>query len=265
MRKSRSAILLTISLSLLGGMTGGCSSPGSTNGGLNRAQESFDAGRYDQAVADADGYLRTRPQSQESAAALYLKGRSYEEMTAANPADAQRNLSAARTAYVQALRLNPDRPLKARLQAAVANVAYHQEDYTTALQQWSAAYEPIDVESLKPWILYRIGLCQQRLGRFPDADRTYEAVKKKYPDSSAAARARQNQGARQFYVQLGVYRNAQAAERIATDARTRGVSVMVIPSNGNYAVRVGPTDNYAQAKALRAKVIDLQPDAIIFP
>ena len=265
MRKSRSRVRQAISVLFLSCVAAACTPHPSQINGLGSAQQSFDSGKYDQAVKDADKYLRDKPKGGDSAAAYYLKGRSYEEMTAANPREAQQNLNAARTAYVQGLRLNPDRALKARLQAAVANVAYHQEDYSTALQQWSAAYEPLDTESLKPWVLYRIGLCQQRLGKFVEADRSFEAVKKNYPGTPAATRAQQHQGARQFYVQLGVFSTAQAAEQSAASARSAGVTATVVTQAGKQVVRVGPAQTYAQAKQLKQRVAGIQPDAIIVP
>src|SRR5690606_24848623 len=149
-------------------------------------------------------------------------GRAYEEMPAADDAEAARNLAAARRAYVQALQLDPPQALAGRIRTGVANVAYFQEDYTTALQQWSAAYQQTDLEDQKPWILYRIGLANQRLGRFEEADRIFAQVQQQYPNTEPARRAREHQGHRAFHVQVGVFTQPTLATRLIEELRRGG-------------------------------------------
>ena len=62
------------------------------------------------------------------------------------------------------------------------------------LEQWSQAYPHLTDPDQRVWALYRIGLCEQRLGRFEHADATFAQVQKQYPGTVPAARAREKQG-----------------------------------------------------------------------
>src|SRR5437867_3568273 len=123
---------------------------------LQSGYDALEARQYEQALAEADAYLQSHPRSADSpagaAAALYLRGRSYEGRVAADQAQAQTNLQSARTAYIQCLEQKPAQPLAAYARTSLANVAYFQDDYATALAQWSAAYDQLDRQDVKAWV-----------------------------------------------------------------------------------------------------------------
>jgi TolA-binding protein len=233
---------------------------------LKAASQSIESQQFDQAIAQSDAYLAKIPHGPGSAEALYLKGRGYEGRVAQNNAQAQANLQSARAAYIQGLTQNPSAVLEPSIHTSLANVAYFQDDYTTALSQWTTAYPNLRDDSIRGWVLYRIGICQQRLGQFDRADQTFAQVQSKFPNSVPAQRAREHQGARNFQVQLATFASATSADNAAAKLRTQGVNpVRIMNPQGQQQLRIGPVPNYAQALALKNRFAGQYPDALVVP
>ena len=276
-----------------GGAAGGCAASagaaaGAANGGrrvkpqaplkpkevkaaLDAAYAAFDRRQYAEALAGAERVLAANPQGAGAAEAQYVRGRVFEQraIDAAHAKDipaAKSSLQAAREAYNAALTLRPAPALEGNIRAGVANVAYYQEDYATAIAQWSAAVDKIAEPQSKGWALYRVGLSQQRFGNFPEADRTFAAVQQQFPNTEQARRAAAHQGARGFHVQVGTFSSPANADGALAELRAQGViGLSLANANGQHVVRVGPVQTYDQAKALRARVAGKYPDAIIIP
>jgi outer membrane protein assembly factor BamD (BamD/ComL family) len=233
---------------------------------LDAGYAALEARQYNQAIANADAFLARSPHGPGTPEALYLRGRGYEGKVAGNPASAGADLQSARTAYIQVLEMNPAQPLKAYAQTSLANVAYFQEDYQTALQQWAEAYDKLDRDDIKAWALYRMGVCQQRMGDFDRADRTFAQVQQRHAKTEPAQRARDHQGARAFYVQVGTFTSAASADRASADLRVMGITPLRLSdSQGHQFVRAGPFSKYAQAQQIKTRVAGRFPDAIIVP
>lgn len=233
---------------------------------LTQSKDALEQQQFEQAQAKADDYLRKHPREEGSADALYLRGRALEARPAPSPAAAAANLQAARSSYIAALSAQPGKKTEAYIRASLGNVAFFQDDYTTAAQQWAAAFDQLDRDDLKSWTLYRIGLSQQRLGQFTQADQTFARVRKDYPGTIPAQRASEHQGARQFYIQLATFRLAASADAAASDVRKVGLNpIRLTDSKGYSLLRVGPFRSYSEAKAQRARFVDKYPDALILP
>lgn len=201
-----------------------------------------------------------------SAEELYKQGRALEDRVATSPQNAQANLQQARTAYIQALGANPSQRLEAYIRAGIGNVAFYQDDYQTAVQQFAAAYEHLDDPNLKSMTLLRLGMAQQRLGRFEQADRTFMTLQQQFPQSSAAQVSREKYGARQFYVQLAVFSQANFADKAVTQLRQEGfVPNRLKDVQGRQVIRVGPLASYAQAVAAKNRLAGTYPQAFIEP
>jgi TolA-binding protein len=233
---------------------------------LQAGYQSLESQQYDQAIAQADEYLKKKPDGTGSSEAMYLRGRAYEQKVAADPMEAKLNLQAARSAYVKALELKPSKKLEAYIRASLANVAYFQDDYTTALTQWATAHDDLEDPETKSWVLYRIALCQQRLGQFAEADKTFANVIQSYPNSVPAQRAAERQGARSFYVQVGTFSSPAGADKMMASLRSEGaIPERVSDAKGRQVVRVGPVQSYQQAQALKQRLAANHPDALIVP
>jgi len=246
---------------------GGCASDSDAKGQLDPGYADLESRNYDAAIEKADAFLAANASGGTgSAEALYLRGRALEQKVAANPHESRQNLQSARSAYVDALSRDPSPALEGRIRASLANVAYFQDDYATALDQWSAAYDKLDVPETRAWVLYRIGVSHQRLGHFKQADKTFAAVIKEYPSTLPAQRAKEHQGATGFVVQVGTFNSAAGADRATEAVRKQGVTpVRATDTQGRHLVRVGPLKTYAQAQSIKSKFVESYPDALIIP
>jgi tetratricopeptide (TPR) repeat protein len=261
--------LLSIVLTVLAG----CSSDntpsghrGTDPGDLAAGFAALEQQQYDAAIAAADRQLQSNPGGRGSAEAHYLRGRVYEQRVASSSADAAANLQSARGAYIQALARSPEPKLEGLIRAGVANVAYWQEDYTTAAQQWQAAYPLLEQPPAKSYALYRIGLSMQRMGRFDEADKVFAEVQRLYPGTDAAQRAKDHQGHRAFSVQVATFASPQNASNAIASLRSMGLTPSQTRSAaGHYVVMVGPVATYPAAKALQARISAHFPDALIVP
>lgn len=251
---------------------------GCATAGQREAKKSLDEGyaaleqhQYDQAAAKADAFLDAVPAGRGSAEAMYLRGRAMEQSVtdaSARPTEdqARTSLQAARVAYINTLKLNPSPQLEAYTRASLGNVAYFQDDYQTAMQQWSAAYPNLDQPELKAWSLYRVGLCQQRLGQFDAADKTFASVQQQFSSTEPGRRAQQKIGAKGFYLQLATFRNPNNAERAVGSLRRQGVvATRTNDAQGMQQVRIGPMKTYAEAKTMKTRYAGEYPEAIIVP
>ena len=264
-RPAAAAAALALFATLL--LVGCAANPAKQN--LTEGYAALEQKKFDEAITKANAVLlQSSPgqQAQGAAEAHYLKGRVLEEQVAATPHESKVNLQAARTEYIQALSSNPPPRLEPLIRTSLGNVAYFQDDYTTAIEQWAAAYPRLESPDVRSWVIYRIGLSQQRLGRFEQADQTFARVQQEFPNTIPAQRAREHQGARQFYVQLATFASAASADQTSNRLRQQGVApVRVTDAQGRHLIRVGPIASYPQAQLTRQRFLSQYPDAFIVP
>jgi tetratricopeptide (TPR) repeat protein len=255
------AILLT-ALAL----AGGCASSPANRQQLDAGEQALRDQKYDHAIRSADLVISSNPTSNDLAEAYYLRGSAIEQR---NPkpdfAAATADLAAARLDYIAALNQYPPKVLEARLHGQLGNVAYFQDDYATALQQWTVAYGQLENLQWKQWVLYRMGICQQRLGRFVDADRTFSIVQREYPNTEVAARAAAREGVRGFYVQVGAFSQTSDAQKASQAVSDIGSIPVQAPDRGLTVVRTSGVPSFAMAAELRLKLVSAYPDARVMP
>jgi TolA-binding protein len=235
---------------------------------LDAGYQALESQQYNEAIAKAEEFLSRTPHGPGSAEALYLKGRGLEgkNATGVTADEARQNLQAARAAYIEALEQVPRQPLESYIHASLGNVAYFQDDYQSAIAQLNAAYDKLDSDDIKAWALYRVGLCQQRLGQFAQADQTFASVQQFHPNSVPAQRAREHQGARAFFVQLATFASPATADNAAADLHRQGIAATrVSDAQGRALLRVGPIASYSQAQYVRGRFTEKYPDAFILP
>lgn len=263
LRTTRMSLLLFVITSLI---TSGCESNADAKKGLESGYAALEAKNYDSAMAAADEQLRRAPGGPGSAEALYLRGRALEQRPAGSPEQAKADWQAARAAYQEALNQKPAPLLEAHIRAGLANVAYFQDDYATAMREWATACERLEDPDAKSWVLYRLGLCHQRTGNFAQADKLFAQVQQEHPNTLPARRAREHQGARAFTVQLATYANKATADQAIARLRQEGAKPdATLDAQGRTVIRVGPLANYQQALVLKEKYAQRYPDALILP
>jgi len=239
---------------------------------LHSGYQALNQRDYDGAMSAAEKFLRNHPPGVPgSAEALYLEGRVYEQRATSNErvgsdTQSKMDLQSARAAYVKALQAPAEPRLVALIHSGVANVAYFQEDYTTAMNEWAVAFPDLSDSEAKAWALYRIGICQQRLGRFDQADNSFNSVRQQFPRSVSAERASLHLGARAFYVQVGAFTDIANANKIAANLQSQGFhAARAVGPSGQTEVRVGPAYTYADAKQLQARLLGGYPTSTIEP
>ena len=237
---------------------------------INRGYGELNSRQYDQADSDADEFLRAHPDGSGTAEAWYLKGRvaeakAQDPAAAKTPVDQREWLERAKDAYLTGLRVAAPSAVRAQLHSGVANVDYYQEDYAGALREWQASYENIPNEDNKAWVLYQIGRCQQRLGMFEKADKTFADVERYYPGTEQAARAAKRIGMNSFYVEVSGYLDTARAEKAAADLRSLTLPASRTVNAGEQIVRIGPLATYSDAKAIQMRISKEYPKAIISP
>lgn len=254
----------------LAGFLAGCATDTSARDQLNAGYRALDQHQYDQAITAADTYLRKTPTGPGSAEAYYLQGRVYEERAdeAARRNDnaaSRSSLQSAGTAYSRGLSLLPPAKVAALLHAGLANVAYHFDDYGTAVREWQISYKDVEPADAKAWVKYRIGLCQQRLGWFAEADRTFSEVRQTFPNTEQASRAAAHLGAKAFYVQVASFTDAGNAQKTIAALQMQGLTPNQSFDAGKQVISVGPLTTYADAHAMRARLSAQYPGAVIQP
>ncbi len=230
---------------------------------LDAGKQALDARQYDQAIRNADTVLAGRD-SPALAEAYYLRGYAIEQRPKEDNAAAARDLAMAHDSYTRGLNCNPRPVLAARLHTQLGNVCYYQEDYAAAVRELAIAYAQPDAQS-KDLILYHIGIGQQRLGRFDDADRSFQHLQQDYSNSPYCAGARVHQGIRGFYVQVGAYSRQADIDKAASAIAAAGSVPLKTTSKGLTIVRTADVPEFGQAEQLKARLAGQYPDARIMP
>ena len=262
MKSFRTSILLLV---LTSGVVG-CASDQVTQKKLEDSKMALEQKQFDSSITSADAVIAKQGSGSDTAAAYYLKGRSLEQREKANPSMSASDLEMAKVNYNRALQFAPPKKLEGYIRTSLANVDYFQDDFSAAFEEWSKAYDLLSEPDLKAWTLYRIGLSQQRMGRFEQADKTFLQVQNQFPNTEQAARSRERHGARGFQVQLATFKNPKSADAAVAELKQQGVNpTRTGDATGLTVIRVGPVATYAEAKRLKERFADKYADAIILP
>jgi len=152
------------------------------------------------------------------------------------------------------------------LHAGIANTSYWLDDYGTAISEWSNAVNSFDDPAVKSFMMYRIGLSQQRAGNFAMADQTFANVQQQFPSTDAAKRAHEHQGYKAFTVQLATYANGASADAEIAKLQKQGIRPAKSRNpQGNTVISVGPIASYPQALDLKHRFASVYPQAVILP
>jgi tetratricopeptide (TPR) repeat protein len=222
---------------------------------------------YNEMTAAADQYLQEQPNGPAAADALYLRGRALEEKAQRDPAGPQADSVEAYNDYSQALTKNPRPPLEGLIRAGMGNVLYFQDRYAAAINELASGYEKLERDDDKAWALYRIGLCNQRMGNWDEADRNFALAQGQFPGTVQAQRAHDHQGARGFWVQVATFATPAQADAATAELKRLGMAAQRFQDNGRNLqyVRVGPLENYPAAVAMKQRVAGKYRDAVIVP
>jgi tetratricopeptide (TPR) repeat protein len=260
-------IIRLIALGIVAGALAGCQDRART-AELQGGYASLQHKEYEQARMAAERVLARDPAGAGAAEAHYLRGRALEQRTKPDDLAARADFAAARAAYFRALGLASGPALQAHIHTSLGNVCYWLEDYAAAEVHCRAAASLLAPGDLHAWVLYRMGLCQQRLGKWAAADGTFATIERQYRGTEAARRSVERRGAREFYVQVSAFSNPDSAEKFLRTLHGQGFPAVRLykPDRKLHIALAGPLRDYAQATAMRSRLhTQGYKDAFIVP
>ena len=262
--------LRNLILAILTAALAGCGAESASRDRLDVAWKELEnpMPNYASIGAAADAYLAEDPSGNQVGRALYLRGRALEEKAQRDPATPQQDFSNAYSYYSQALTKSPPAALEGLIRAGRGNVLYFQDRYAEAIGELRTGHELMTNDGSRAWALYRVGLCQQRLAQWEQADQTFASVQQKYPGGEQARRAMEHAGQRQFWVQVGAYAAPAPADAVVTALKKEGQPAARFAEpggRGNQYVRIGPFASYASALAVRQKLWSRYAGALVIP
>jgi tetratricopeptide (TPR) repeat protein len=248
-------------------LIGGCANHGPKEK-LAAAYQQLDGPNpdYIEISSAADDYLKADPSGPAAADALYLRGRALEAKSQRDPSSPQRDWVDAYNCYSQALGQKPRPALEGLIHVGMGNILYFQDRYGAAASELASGYDKLERDGDKAWALYRIALCQQRLGKWADADKNFATVVQQFPNTEPAARARDKQGYNAFWVQVATFRTPQQAAAAQGELKKEGFRAQLFVDTVRNAqvVRIGPL-SYEGATATKQRVLAKYHEAIIVP
>ncbi|MCK4341720.1 MAG: SPOR domain-containing protein [Phycisphaerae bacterium] len=238
--------------------------------GLNQRQRSWLAEgerayaqkRYSAAVECLTVFLADVKGRPEIARALYVRGMS-KALVGRRP-QAYADLE-------KAARLGCDPEITWRAYAVLGVLYFEDQNWTAGAQAFTHAVEKMPTVAPMDALLYRLGLCYERAGRWGEALVPYRRIVSVFPRGAYADRAgrRLQLQADHFAVQAGVFSQPAGAERLVEELRGGNLPAYVRRETRNnqlyHIVLVGRYDSYQQANQMLARVRGHIPAAQLYP
>lgn len=230
---------------------------------LAEGRQLYEDKRYSGAIVELSKLLREQPDDPAVARAYYLRGMSHAQM--GNRVEAYRDLNAAVDSGADAT---------ATREAYVVLGTLHFEDRAwadaaAALREAANRYPSTPPKDV---ILYRLGLCYERLSRWGESRGPFAEIVKHFPDSNFAdAAARRLRVQPEHYaVQVGAFYERENAETLRFQLERDGLTAWLRTEPRNrqtmYVVLVGRFASYDQALGQLAMIQrEFVPDAVLWP
>jgi len=229
---------------------------------LAEGRQAFEQRQYTRAIRQLSQFLDNVQGKPETAEALYVRGMSH----ARSGQRAQAYGDLRRCVGVSA---NPD--VGWRAQVVLGTLNFEDERWDAAGQAYGAAAKAMPSVPPMDAVLFRIGQCYERTGRWLEAQGSYRALADHFPVGAhaAAARRRIQLNADHFAVQCGVFSRRENADRLRTDLKAQGLEAYVRPEPRDqrtmYVVLVGRWASYAEARQQLAAARAHVRDAVLWP
>ena len=229
---------------------------------LEQAQRRYALKDYSGAIQNLDRVLAEVREGPQAARALYLRGMS--------SAQAGRRTQAYADLH-RCVRLPDDRDAVWRAYVVLGTLYFEDQRWQESAESLRAAADRMPSNPPKDAVLYRLGLCCERSGRWQAARAAYSEIVASYPTSgyTDAARRRWRLKADHFAVQCGAFRQRENAETSRATLRRKGLDAYIQNDvRGRvrwYVVLVGRYGRYEHALSQLALVRQSVPDAILWP
>ena len=244
-------------------LTVGCASGNREHDEWIRAAEvDFKSGRYDDAIGRMTRLIELSKHKPTVARAYYTRALAYAKSN-------QR--PAAYSDLKQAVKTVDEPDITWRAFATLGTLYFEDQRYDSAETALAAAVKRMKAPDPIDEVLFKLGQCYERLGRWKDAREPYERLAREFPSSRFRddARRRLAINATHFAIQCGVFSTRPAADRKAQELRSKGLDAYVRnePRGGRQmnVVLVGRYASYADMWREIGKVRSYVPSAVLWP
>lgn len=242
----------------------GCVSIAEQKAMLAEGQKEYDQGNAAKSVAVLNKYFKSKPQpgTPDIPRAYYIRGLGNAKLQ--RRAEALSDLQ-------EALRLSKSDELTWRTNVVLGTMYFEDGQWQEAYETLKRAAAKMPAQTPLDNVLYRLGQCCERLGRWPESREYFQRVAQQFPNSEMAplARRRIALSVDYFSIQCGVYSRTENADSQAADLTRRGMQATVRREvrNGQnvFVVLTGRFSAYADALRALASVRKAVPDAVIWP
>lgn len=245
-------------------MTAGCaeSLPHEKLALLDAGRTEYEAKRYTSAIARLTEFIEAVPGKPETTEALYLRGMS-------NALSGQRSRGYAD--LETAARNGDNRDASWRANVVLGTLRFEDANWAGAAENLRLAAANMPPLSPRDTVLWRLGLCYERLGRWSEAQNCFRELVSKYPSSSYGdgATRRIRLAAENFAIQCGSFTQPENAANLRLQLQRQNLAAYTNreqgPNGVRYIVLVGKYSTYTEAQRNLAVVRAQAQDAIIWP
>lgn len=200
---------------LMAGIMAGCHGPASTFGQqqLELARQYYDQGDYHTAIRTLTRFLDAEGSSREAGLAHYLRGLSWRQLALAGDGTISvTNQKAEQDLLATVKTSTRNESLRALAWSALGHLYFETRGHEpqTAAEAYTNAIQTAPDRAINDLLLYRRGLCLQKLGQWRQADRDLALVIKN-DTAKLANRARQRFGATRWRLLWGQHHDYRSA------------------------------------------------------
>ena len=233
---------------------------------LDEGRGAYERQDYVRAIPSLDRFLSEAPPGSDTPEALYLRGMCRAQ-TGRRP-DAYSDLHRA------ALLASKNTELAWRTYLVLGTLYFEDEKWDPAAQSYRAALERMPEPPAPPrdHVLFRLGLCHERLGQWSFALRFYGDLARQFGSGPYAEGAQRRLELRtdHFAIQAGAFRTRANAENLVADLGRKGLHAAIHEESRNrtpiYIVLIGSYASYDEARShLEMIKRNFVPQAVMWP
>ncbi|MDD4889322.1 MAG: tetratricopeptide repeat protein [Phycisphaerae bacterium] len=225
---------------------------------LKQIDTTYRAGDFRGTVSRTDSFLASYGNTEAAGEAYYLRGLAYAAL---------KDRARAKADFEDAVKNASRSDLEPLAEVSLGNLAFEQGQMATAAQHYQAVAEKLPNDSPKDVVLYRLGQCHARQGRWHEAQGWFAQLVHLFPASSYEPLARRYLAVDGYTIQCGAYLEFGKAQRQVEELRRAGLPARWVQDSRMkyHLVQVGLYPTWQEARGGLAQVLRIVPDAIIVP
>lgn len=229
---------------------------------IRAAEVDYQSNRHDDAIGRMTKLIGLSKDKITISRAYYVRALAYAK-------SGQR--SAAYSDLKQAVKTVDEPDITWRAFVTLGTLYFEDQHYDSAEKALAAAVKRMKSPDPIDEVLFKLGQCYERLGRWADAREPYERLAREFPKSRFRddARRRVAINATHFAIQCGVFGTRSSADRLAQQLRAKGLDAYVRqePRGGRQlnVVLVGRYARYADLWRDVGRVRSYVPSAVLWP